>query len=51
MILRTLFVGLAALAAGLPAFACDLALTGRGIAVADYVEQVRPCFGNLPEGY
>ncbi|WP_339796876.1 CAP domain-containing protein [uncultured Hyphomonas sp.] len=51
MILRALFVGLAALAAGLPAFACDLALAGRGVAVADYVEQMRPCFGDLPEGY
>tara|TARA_R110000822_G_scaffold4495_3_gene19335 strand:+ start:1245 stop:2081 length:837 start_codon:yes stop_codon:yes gene_type:complete len=51
MIMRAFFIGLAALAAGLPAFACDLALTARGTAVADYVEQVQPCFADLPDGY
>mgnify|MGYP003625142773 CR=1 FL=1 len=49
--MRAFFIGLAALAAGLPAFACDLALTARGTAVADYVEQVQPCFADLPDGY
>jgi uncharacterized protein YkwD len=51
MILRTLFLGLAALVAGLPAIACDLAMAGRGVAVADYVEQIQPCFRDLPDGY
>lgn len=33
------------------AFACDLRLSVRGDTTADYVETVRPCLRNLPEGY
>lgn len=51
MILRAFLLALAALTAGLPAMACQLGMTGRGEAVADYVEQVRPCLTMLPEGY
>ena len=49
--LRSLIIGLMPVLLGLPALACDLGLSDRGEAVADYVEQVRPCFVSLPEGY
>lgn len=51
MILRVLLLALAALTTGLPALACQLGMTGRAEAVADYVEQLRPCLTALPEGY
>ena len=51
MMLRSLIIGLMPVLLGLPALACDLGLSDRGEAVADYVEQVRPCFVSLPEGY
>lgn len=49
--LRPLIVGLISALIGLPALACELGLSDRGEAVADYVEQVRPCFSSLPDGY
>ena len=51
MMLRPLIVGLISALIGLPALACELGLSDRGEAVADYVEQVRPCFSSLPDGY
>ena len=51
MILRAFLLALAALTAGLPAMACQLGMAGRGEAVADYVEQVRPCLTALPAGF
>lgn len=35
----------------LPAFACDLRLTGRPAAVAAYVEMARPCLASPPVGF
>jgi len=45
-----ILLGASALASS-PAFACDLRLSARGQTAADYVETVRPCLSNLPDGY
>jgi len=51
MMLRPLIVGLISALIGLSAHACELGWSDRGEAVADYVEQVQPCFSSLPDGY
>ena len=51
MIVRAFIPAMLALMTALPAFGCDLAVTGRSDTVADYFEQVQPCFDTLPTGY
>ena len=51
MIVRAFIPAMLALMTALPAFGCDLAVTGRSDTVADYFEQVEPCFTKLPAGY
>lgn len=51
MKIRMLFLAMGAMLAAMPAAACDLDLSHRSPAVADYVEAARPCLTVAPEGY
>ncbi len=51
MKMRALFLALGLSLPGLPAFACDMDVSHRGLTVADYVETVQPCLATLPDGF
>ena len=51
MKMHALFLAFGLSLAALPAAACDMDLRHRGVAVADYVEAVRPCLSDWPRGF
>ncbi|MCA8902859.1 MAG: CAP domain-containing protein [Hyphomonas sp.] len=51
MLMRALILAFGLVLAALPAAACDMDIRYRGATVADYVETVRPCLRQMPEGF